>query len=678
LSDSPYGEPRSGSRRFLPPDPNVQEPFRLTPRLALRVGVMGAIALALFAVLFFRLWSLQVLSGERYLEAAQSNQLRTVRLEAPRGPIVDRRGRVIVANTPGTAVKLWVADMPRQGRYRMIQRLAAVLDLPPRELARRADEGAADPLNPITVKTAVGDDQVMYLYEHQSEFPGVAIEQTYLRQYPYKALAAQLLGSVGEISAEELKRKRAEGYVLGDRIGKSGVEGAYDTYLRGEAGVAQIRVDSRGRPQSRLEVRRDARAGYAVRLTIDAELQRAAERALVYGIETAKANESYFADGGAIVALDPRDGAVLAMASYPTFKPSVWVGRIDPKKVAPLLDDEAAKKVNYPGVNRATSGLYPPGSTWKPVTALAAMQEHMLAPYDSIQCTPTATYGLDEQEFRNWNPYVNKPMTLSVALAESCDTYFYEVGNRFYQRGLGERSYWTRMQEWASQLGFGQATGLDVGGEATGLLPTPEWRRKTYTSDWDRAWNPGDLIQYSIGQKDLTVTPLQMARFYALLANGGRLVTPHVVAAVEQPGGDGQGPVVLRSFAAEPPRSAGLDPAALQVVNEGLYLATHAQEGTSSAVFADFPVPIAGKTGTAEKVVPLPGYPPDHLEDQSWWCGWGPYGEASYNDRPPLVVCALIENGGHGSTAAAPAALRLFETWFGVEAPEQQILVATD
>jgi penicillin-binding protein 2 len=351
LSSSPYGEPRSSSARFLPPDPKVQEPFRLTPKLALRVGVLGAIALVVFAVLFLRLWSLQILAGESYLDDAQNNQLRTIRTESPRGPIVDRRGRVLVSNVPGTAVKLWVSDLPQQGRYELIQRLSTILSLSPKELARRVDEGAADPLTPITVKTAVRDDQIMYLYEHQAEFPGVRIEQTYLRDYRFKALAAQLLGSVGEISADELKRKRKDGYTMGDRIGKTGVEAAFDTYLRGEAGLAQIRVDSLGRPQSGLEVRRDARAGYAVRLTLDAKLQRAAERALVYGIETAKENDSYHADGGAIVALDPRDGAVLAMASNPTFKPSIWVGKIEPKKVAPLLDEDAARKANYPGVN---------------------------------------------------------------------------------------------------------------------------------------------------------------------------------------------------------------------------------------------------------------------------------------------------------------------------------------
>jgi penicillin-binding protein 2 len=670
LSDTPYGERRSTSPRFLPPDPSVSAPYRLTPGLAVRVGILGIVALAVFALLFFRLWSLQVLSGEKYLKEAQNNQLRVIRVEAPRGPILDREGRVIVGNTPGTAVKLWVGDMPKkQGRYAMIKRLATVLNVPTGRLAKEVDDRKVDPLTPITVKTAVHDDQVYYLEEHASEFPGVQIQQTYLRDYPYQSLAAQVLGYVGEISPQELKAKQKSklDYEPGDTMGKSGVEAKYDGYLRGVAGAAQIRVDSLGHPQSPLEIRRDARPGTAVRLTIDIKLQRAAERAIREGIALARANKHYNVGGGAIIALDPRDGAVRAMASYPTYKPSVYVGRIDPKKLAPLLDNRAAKAANYPGLDRVTQVAYPPGSTWKPVTALAAMQEHLLSPYASIQCTGSATYGLDKQVFKNWDPYVNRPMTLPEALATSCDTYFYDVGNRFYEGGDAERS---RLQQWARRFGFGAPTGLDIGNEAPSwqtIVPTPAWRKKTFKSDWDKAWNPGDSIQLAIGQKDVTVTPLQMARFYAMIANGGKLVTPYVVSGVEQPGTNRQQPVTLQQFPPDPPRDAGVDPAALQAVREGLWDATHSVNGTSYGVFGSYPVAISGKTGTAEKVVNLPGYPVGHLEDQSWWCGYGP------SDDAQLVVCAVIENGGHGSSAAAPAALRVFEQYFHHKAATQTL-----
>jgi penicillin-binding protein 2 len=657
--DGAYRERRSPSERFLPPDPRVREPYRLTPALALRVGVLGAVALIVFAILFLRLWSLQVLSGDEYLNAAQNNQLRLVRVEAPRGPILDRRGRTIVSNVAGIAVRLWVGDLPKEGRYDLIRRLAEVVDVSPMELAREVDEGRADPLTPITVKTSVGEAQRDYLLEHRSEFPGVEIASVYLRDYQYNTLAAHVLGHVGEISPEELKRLRRDGYRSGDRIGKAGIEAAYDTYLRGKDGLEQFRVDSLGNQVSAREDRQLTRPGYALKLTLDIRLQRAAEAALQHGIDLAHQNDHWAANGGAIVAMDPRDGGILALASAPTFRPSVYVGNIDPKKLAPLVEDEPARRANSPGLNRALAGLYPPGSTWKPVTALAAMQEHVVGAYDSLQCSPIDYYGLDRQPFRNWNPYTNRPMTVAEALAESCDTYFYKIGDAFYRRGGEGR---VRMQQWARRFGFGQPTGLDIGGEAEGLLPTPDWRWRTFESDWDRAWNPGDSIQLAIGQKDLLVTPLQMTAFYAMLANGGNLVTPHLVSNVEQTGAKGSPRVVVRRFAPPLARSSSVDPGALLAVRDGLYRATHANAGTSSGVFANYGVPISGKTGTAEKVVQLPGYPADHLEDQSWWCGWGPSEEAR------IVVCALIENGGHGSTAAAPAALKVFEAFFGLEA----------
>jgi len=668
LSDGAYHERRSPSERFLPPDPRVREPYRLTPALALRVGVLGAVALVLFAVLFLRLWSLQVLSGDEYLNAAQNNQLRLVRVEAPRGTILDRHGRAVVSNVAGTAVQLWIGDMPEEGRYDLVRRLAEVLNVSPRALAREVDERRIDPLTPITVKTSVGEEQVDYLLEHRAEFPGVDIADIYLRDYRYNTLGAHILGHVGEISPEELKLLRRDGYRGGDRIGKSGIEAAFDRYLRGRYGLDQIRVDSLGNQVDEVEPRREATAGLALRLTLDIRLQRAAENALQYGIELAHQNDHWAANGGAIVALDPRDGGILAMASAPTYKPSVYVGRVDPKKLERLLNEEAARRANSPGLNRATAGLYPPGSTWKPVTALAAMQEHVVGAYDSLQCSPYAEYGLDKHRFHNWNPFTNRPMFLAEALAESCDTYFYEIGNRFYERGTAGR---VRMQQWARRFGFGGVTGLDIGGEAEGLLPTPDWRWKTFESDWDRAWNPGDSIQLAIGQKDLLVTPLQMAAFYAMLANGGDIVTPHLVSNVEQPHAKGSPRVVLRRFTPPLPQSAQIDAAALQAVRDGLFRATHGNAGTSSGVFGNYEIPISGKTGTAEKVVRLPGYPSDHKEDQSWWCGWGPSEDAK------IVVCALIENGGHGSTAAAPAALKVFEEFFGEDAPPE-ILVQTD
>jgi penicillin-binding protein 2 len=672
---SSYPERRSPSGRFLPPDPRVEGPYRLTPQLALRVGVLAGLALIIFAVLFLRLWALQVLSGDRYLNAAQNNQLRTIRVEAQRGSIVDRNGTVIVSNVPGTAVRIWPADLPEEGRYAMFKRLSKILRVPLPKLTQALEESKGDPLTPILVKTAVHEDQVATLLENRADFPGVEITSTYLRDYEFRATAAQLLGYVGEVSQDELDRLDGRDIRGGEKIGKTGVEAAFDGYLRGLPGAAQLRVDSLGRPLGPFETRRPAQAGNNIRLTIDVGLQRAAERALLEGIELAKEHEEWNANGGAIVALDPRDGAVLALASNPTYKPSVYVGRVDPKKLEPLMDERVAKERNYPGINRALAAAYPPGSTFKPLTALAAVSDGMVSPWEYIQCSPSATYGLDEHVFKNWNPYTNMPMTLTTALSQSCDTYFYDIGNRYYERGERERAYWTKMQEWARKFGFGQPAGIDIGGEASGLLPTPAWRRKHYTGI-DRAWNPGELIQLAIGQKDITVTPLQMARFYAALANGGNLVTPYVVQSAERAAAEGEPAVPVRTFPPVRPTEIDVDPTAISIVRDGLFDATHDANGTSSGVFGTFPVPVAGKTGTAEKVVNLPGYPAGHLEDQAWWCGWGPFDGGEYvkpsgAKRGPIVVCAVIENGGHGGTVAAPTALKVFEQWFGEKAGVQ-------
>jgi penicillin-binding protein 2 len=657
---------RAPSHRFLPPDPRAAEPYRLTPQLALRIGILGALTLALFALLFLRLWSLQILSGARYVDAAQNNQLRTIRLDAPRGTILDRHGRVLVSNVPGTSVQIWPADLPKRGRYQMLKRLSKVVDVPVAQIAAEIEKRKGDPLTPITVKEAVHEPQVAYLYEHRQEFRGVTITQSFLRDYKYRALGAHILGHVGEISPEQLRRDRSRRHRGGDLVGQSGVEAQYDEYLSGAPGLAQLRVDSLGRPRGQLAPRQQARAGNAIRLTLDVGLQRAAERALTYGIERAWAARRWAADGGAIVAMDPHDGAILAMASNPTYKPSVYVGRPDRRKLAPLLNTRVAEEENFPGLNRAIAGVYPPGSTFKPVTALAAMQEHVISPWSSLPCTPQMT--IAKQVFRNWNPYTNRMMNLRDAIAASCDTYFYQLGYEFW---LLPKHRGSPLQEWAAKFGFGRPTGIDIGPEHAGLLPTPAWRKATFTQQtdpccWeiDRLWKPGDSVQLAIGQKDLLVTPLQMARFYAVVANGGRLVTPYLVSGVEQPGSNGRPSVPLRRFTPDTPQATGVDPNALAVVRDGLFAATHFSNGTSSGIFASFPVNIAGKTGTAETLVD--GVPRDH----SWWCGYGPY------ESPELVVCAVIENGGHGAEAAAPAALKVFEEFFDVPAGQQDYVLS--
>jgi penicillin-binding protein 2 len=646
--------------------PAVADPPRLVGAFRTRVAILGVLVLAVFGVLLLRLWALQVLSGSHYLRAAQNNQLRTIRVQAPRGPIVDRNGHVLVTNVPGISIRIWPTDLPKDGRYDELQRLAKLVRVPFPEIVADLRKHAAGPLAPVTIKESAREPEVAYLSEHWQDFRGVDVERTSLRRYPYGSLAAQLLGSVGEVTKEQLASKG--GYHPGDMAGQSGIESEYDRYLRGEAGVIHLRVDSLGRTRSAPSPPTEPQPGYEIRLTLDAGLQRASEQALTYGINAARLNGHWAADGGAIVALDPRNGAILALASNPTYNPSLLVGRHPRRELAPLLNQNAAERANFPAIDRALSGTYPPGSTFKPVTALAAMEEHLVSPYDSLWCTGRIT--IAKQVFKNWDPYIAAPLTMPVALARSCDTYFYQLGYRFWKLPPERKQ---PLQDWARRFGFGRPTGVDLAGEAPGLLPTIAWRHKAYTKKtdrccWqiDRLWKPGDSVQLAIGQKDLAVTPIQMARFYALIANGGQLVTPHIALDVEQAGGSASPPIVRQPFAPPPPERIHLDPLALSTVKLGLLEATHESFGTSNAIFGTFPIPIAGKTGTAEKHVTLPGF--SGMMDQSWWCGYGPA------DNPTIVVCALIENGGHGGDAAAPAALKVFEQYFGVKAAGQGLV----
>jgi penicillin-binding protein 2 len=404
--------------------------------------------------------------------------------------------------------------------------------------------------------------------------------------------------------------------------------------------------------------------GQTVRLTIDTQLQIAAQNALDDGIQRARNSGQWAADGGAIVALSPKDGSILAMASSPTYDPSVYSGRRTGRELAAQgLTPKTALDRNYPSLNRALDGTYPPGSAFKPLTAIAALQEHLIKPYSFYPCTGSYVAPEDTAHhvFHNWDRFVNQGMDLPTAIAQSCDTYFYRVGNKFY---LLPKDRGQPIQRWARRFGFGRTSGSDLTPQARGLVPTIGWRHRMYTrrtdpTNWqvDRLWKPGDSIQLAIGQKDLTVTPLQMARFYAAIANGGKLVTPHILMDVENPNG-----TIVPTTAPPAPRPIpGLDPANLKIVQQGLFEATHDPFGTSYGVFGGFLPPIAGKTGTAQKFVRLPGF--TGLRDQSWWCGYGPADDAK------IVVCAVIENGGEGGAAAAPAAERVFAKFFNVPPP---------
>jgi penicillin-binding protein 2 len=642
------------SRRAPRSDETVVEPYRVTPKLALRVAVLGGILVAIFAALFLRLWALQVLAGQKYVDQAQANSFRTLPVPAKRGLILDRNGVPLVTNTPSTAILLWPADLPRPYGPELA-RLARVTRVPMYEIVRGIQKRklSGDVVTPVTVRDSASNLMVNYLLEHAAEFPGVSTGSAYLRHYPYGDLAAQVLGYVGSITRTQLQHL-GRGYNLNDELGQTGAESAFDKYLRGVSGTSKLHVDNLNRPLGSVQPTAMPKPGNSVRLTLDVKLQQAAEKALAYGIRLAQGNGEWAARGGAIVALDPSDGSILAMASSPMYKPSVYSGRVTTKALAAQgLTPKTAPAKNTPSLNRAMQATYPPGSVFKPVTALAAMQERLVLPYANLPCTGTYQSPNDKSHvvFHNWDPNVSQQMDLPTALAYSCDTYFYQLGDAFWSlpKNRGQP-----LQHWSRLFGFGSLTGSDVGPEVPGLVPTIGWKIRHFHTVIDRFWKPGDSIHLAIGQGDLLVTPLQMARFYALLANGGKLVTPHVLLDVQDLNG-----ASVPLPAAAPPKKVAVDPVALQIVKQGLLESTHLTFGTSYPVFGQFPVSIAGKTGTAEKVLTIPGYV--GVKNQSWWCGYGP------TDNAKIVVCAVIENGGHGGTAAAPAAAQVFGAYFHIK-----------
>jgi len=632
------------------------------------VALLGGLVVIGFAALVGRLWALQVLAGPHYAARAQANQVRSVRVAAPRGQIVDRNRNVLVTNRPVTAVELWPSGLPKvySRRVAELRELAQITGVNVRQVTRLilARRQMGDMLDPVVVRPDAPAPMLTYLQERAANFPGLTLARSYVRKYPHGALAPQLLGYTGQISPPELQAFGKSGYAPGDVIGQTGIEATYNKYLFGVPGAARVRVDSLGRPRSARTLTTQPQPGQTVRLTIDTGLQLAAQNALDYGIQTARNQGKWAADGGAIVAMSPKDGSILALASSPTYDPSVYTGRVTTRKLkAQGLVGTPAFDKNYPALDRALDATYPPGSTFKPLTAIAALEEHLIKPYAFYPCTGTYVSPADHSHhvFHNWDKFVNQGMDLPTALAQSCDTYFYRAGNSFYElpKDRGQP-----LQKWARAFGFGRQSTLDLGTDVSGTVPTIGWKHRMYTKatdkNWqiDRLWKPGDSITLAIGQGQLLVTPLQMTRLYAAIANGGKLVTPHVLLNVENPNGT----IVPTTPPAAPRPVPGLDRAYVKVVQQGLFQATHDPYGTSFGVFGNFPGPaISGKTGTAQKTVHLPGYTGE--QDQSWWCGYGPA------NHPELVVCAMIENGGEGGAAAAPAAERVFAKFFHVQAP---------
>jgi penicillin-binding protein 2 len=598
----------------------------LTPQLAFRIAVIGGVALVMFAVIFFRLWYLQVLSGDSYVAAARENRVREIKVQAPRGEIVDRHGVPLVENRHSFSIKLSPDKLPkaRADREQLYKRLGRLLGLRPQRLERRVErELKALPYSKPTVKQDVGPNYLAYVLERQEQFPGVEPESEFLRLYPHGVVGAHLFGQIGEVNPDELKEPRFNGVSMGDRVGKAGIEREYDRFLRGRNGAARVEVDALGKLTQTLN-RVQPIQGQQLRLSLDLNVQRVAQQALAGGTGR-----------GAFAVMNVQNGEVLALGSQPSFDPNIFSKPVTKKQ----LDALTSKDLGEPLFDRAIQAGYPTGSTFKLITATAALESGLITP-----STPLSDPGflvVGDQKFENAGGTAHGTLSLVPALTVSSDVFFYQLGRDMNEKGMP-------LQQWAHRLGIGRRTGIDLPAEEPGRLPTPHWRNTWFKKDLtDRPWSVGDNVNLSVGQGDLLANPLQMAVAYATIANGGRVLRPRLGLRIEDATGR-----ALQQLDAPTARRVKISPSTRNAILEGLHGAASAPGGTSTPVFESFPIPIAGKTGTAEHI----GKP-----DQSWYVALAPY------PNPRYVVAVTDEAGGFGADTAAPMTRRILAALFDVK-----------
>jgi penicillin-binding protein 2 len=599
----------------------------ITPQLALRVAIVGGVCLVMFGVIFFRLWYLQVLTGDHYLAEANNNRVRDITVQAPRGQIVDRSGRVLVDNRSGYSVVINPAKLPTDAvqKQRLYKNLSKVLGMSRHEIQKTVnDRLRAVPFANAVVKPDVGRGVFSYILENQDSFPGVTVEQVFLRQYPHKDVAAQLVGYVSQVNEQQLKDKRFRGVEQGDRVGQAGIEYAYDRYLRGQNGANRVQVDASGTVRGELASRRP-KSGRQLRLALDYGVQKTGQDAMA-------------GRHGAFVAMDIKNGEIRALGSEPTFDPNIFSKQIKQSDYTRLN----SKANGAPLLNRAIQGGYPTGSTFKLITSVAALQSGVITPDTPYTDGGSFTLG-GGLTLHNAGNASYGTLSLRRALQVSSDVFFYHLGAELNSAGNGQQ-----LQRWASTLGIGRTTGIDLPGEQPGLLPTPAWRNRLYKKKLtDRPWTIGDNVNLSIGQGDVLANPLQMAVAYAAVANGGYIVKPHLGLRVEDNAGR-----ALQEFRSPSRRRVNIKASYRQAILDGIQAAAEQPSGTSYPVFKDFPIKIAGKTGTAQR---------NGQADQSWYVALAPY------PNPRYVIAVTIENGGFGAEAAAPAAKQIIGKLFNVK-----------
>ena len=584
-----------------------------------RLQFLSAVIVLIIAVLIGRAGYLQVYDGELYARLAEGNRIRIIPAEAARGTFYDRNGELLVTNRPGFAVSLLPLTEPVSPE--VIARVSKLINVPVDEIQRKIDAHVG--FDPIRIKSDVLPDIVTIIEEQKDDYPGVVIEVLPIRDYIYGEYAAHVFGYVSEINEEELERRKDEGYKSGYIIGKFGLERIYDKDVRGVNGGDQVEVDVSGRPVQLLG-RQSPVPGNDLILTIDKHIQEVAEQAVDAQLAIVHAHAA------AAVVMNPQTGEVLAMVSRPAFNPNLFAGGISTQNWNVLNNNPY-----HPMDNKAITGEYPPGSTFKIVTGTAALAEHKVTPqekiYDAGQhwiIPKTNAAG----EALGW-------INFQEAMAHSDNVYFYEMGNR-----LGIDA----LERYARMFGLGERTGIDLPYEAEGLVPNRKYKADNFE---DGEWYLSETFDAAIGQGFNLVTPLQAAMVMGEIAADGKRYQPHLVQRIVDVNGN-----TVREFQPKLLSELDVSPSIIRNVQDGLHQVT--KIGTAARVFAGFPIDIAGKTGTSEN---------SQGRDHGWFVAYGPY------VNPNIVVAVIVEQGGFGSVSAVPIGRKILEAAFHLDRPPQNI-----
>lgn len=568
---------------------------------------------AVFALFLLRLWYLQVLEGDYYATLSMNNRLRLRSVEAPRGFILDRSGEVIVENRPSFDVYVMPAAVP--GIDEAAHAIATVLDQDPEEIAGKIREGRVHPYQPVLLAPEVNERTMVAIEERKMDLPGVSLRVRPLRSYINGSIAAHLLGYVSEVNQEQLAREAYRDFRAGDTVGQAGVEQRWDSFVRGIDGWEEMETDAQGR-LVRLLDRLEPQSGFNLVVTIDKKLQMTAENA-------------FAGKRGSVVAMNPKTGEILVWVSRPSYDPNLFAQRLSREAWEGLMNDPT-----HPLQNRPVQAQYPPGSVFKLVVMAAALETGAVTPDTVFYCP--GQFRLGRTTFDDWKEGGHGAQDLMQAIANSCNVYFYQTA---LKTGIDA------IARVAREFGLGEKTGIRLGDEAGGLIPTPAWKQEVL----GEPWYPGDTVISGIGQGMILVTPLQMVAMVSAIANGGTLYRPWAVKRVESWGGE-----VVATYGPESVRKVNLSPRVLNLLRQGMLAVV--EEGTGKV--ARIPgVQVAGKTGTAQ-VVKKEAHGPGKTEDHAWFVAFGPY------EDPEIAVVVIAENAGKGSSAAGPVARAVLEAAF--------------